>query len=154
MIQIIRSNSTNVDFVYLVKQLDAYLKIVDGDDHNFYNQYNNIDVLKHTVIAYFNNIPIGCGAFKKLDANSVEIKRMYTSPESRNLGVASKILNELERWAKELKYKYCILETGKNQIEAVHFYKKNHYDRIPNFEPYQTIDNSLCFKKVLKNNPI
>ncbi|ULC58707.1 GNAT family N-acetyltransferase [Flaviramulus sp. BrNp1-15] len=149
MIKIVRTNSDNTDFVNLVKQLDTYLKIVDGDDHDFYNQYNSIDVLKHTVVAYLNNKPVGCGAFKKFDKNSVEIKRMFTLPETRSIGVASNILKELEIWAKENGYNSCVLETGKRQIEAVNFYKKNNYKIIPNFGQYANVDNSLCFKKQL-----
>lgn len=149
MIDLIRSNSEHLDFVGLVKQLDDYLKIVDGDDHNFYNQFNHIDVLKSTIIAYSNNKPIGCGAFKKFDENSVEIKRMYTIPEERSTGIASKILLELEVWAKELNFNSCILETGKRQIAAVNFYNKNNYKIIPNFGQYKNIQNSLCFKKEL-----
>ena len=34
-------NSDNTDFKSLVKQLDDFLKITDGDDHAFYNQYNS-----------------------------------------------------------------------------------------------------------------
>lgn len=149
MIKIVRTNSKNIDFVYLVKQLDEYLTIIDGDEHAFYNQYNNIDILKHTVIAYLYNKPVGCGAFKKFDENCVEIKRMFTSPETRSMGIASKILSELEFWANELGYNSTILETGKRQVEAVNFYKKNNYQIIPNFGQYKNMDNSLCFKKEL-----
>ena len=149
MIELIRTNSENSDFATLVKNLDAYLKVVDGDDHEFYNQYNNIDVLKHVVIAYSENEPIGCGAFKKFDNTSVEIKRMFTLPEHRGQGIANKILNELEIWAKETSYKSCILETGKKQTEAVQFYNKNNYIVTLNYGQYKNIDNSLCFKKML-----
>ena len=48
---------------------------------------------------------VACGAFKAFSENSVEIKRMYTSPEKRKSGLASKILHELEIWAKENGYK-------------------------------------------------
>ena len=150
MITLVRTNSENIDFINLVKQLDAYLKIVDGDEHDFYNQYNNIDVLKNIVVAYFNNEAVGCGAFKKYDSESVEIKRMFTLPETRSNGIATKLLKELENWANELGYNSCILETGKRQIEAVQFYTKNDYKVIPNFGQYATIDNSLCFKKNIK----
>ena len=149
MLKLIRTNSNNKDFVNLVKKLDDYLTIVDGDEHDFYNQYNNIDVLKHVVIAYSNNIAVGCGAFKVFDNASVEIKRMYTNPENRGEGIASKILKELETWSSELGYKWCILETGKRQVEAVEFYKKNNYATIANFGPYKNVENSLCFKKDL-----
>ena len=152
MTRLIRTHSEHIDFINLVKKLDAYLKITDGDEHDFYNQYNNIDVLKHVVIAYHDNKPVGCGAFKKFDKNSVEIKRMFTNSENRGLGIASKILKTLEIWAEEMGYQSCVLETGIRQIEAVQFYKKNNYNTIPNFGQYKQMANSLCFKKELIKN--
>lgn len=149
MLKLVRTNSENTDFVYLVKQLDAYLKVTDGDEHAFYNQFNNIDVLKHTLVAYLNNKPVGCGAFKQFNENSVEIKRMFTLHETRGQGVATKILNALENWAKELNYLTCILETGIRQVEAVNFYKKNDYKVIPNYGQYINVENSVCFEKEL-----
>ncbi len=149
MIKLIRTNSNNTDFVNLVTLLNDYLKVMDGDEHTFYNQYNNIDVLKNVVVAYINDKPVGCGAFKKYDENDTEIKRMFTLPETRGQGIASKILKELEDWSKELHFEACVLETGKRQIEAVQFYKKNRYTIIPNYGQYEGITNSLCFKKML-----
>ncbi|WP_431106624.1 GNAT family N-acetyltransferase [Winogradskyella poriferorum] len=151
MIRLKRTDSSNKDFVDLVKQLDAYLRITDGDEHDFYNQYNSIENLKHVVIAYTENKPVGCGAFKDFENNSVEIKRMYTLEKNRGKGIASLILNELEKWASELNYDSCILETGIRQIEAVEFYKKNSYAIIPNYGQYKGIKNSLCFMKNLQN---
>ena len=150
MIKLVRTNSENKDFGNLVQSLNNYLKIVDGDDHAFYNQYNNIDVLKHVVVAYKNEIPLACGAFKALDEHTVEIKRMYTQIDARGIGLASKVLTALEKWSKELSYKACVLETGKRQTEAVLFYKKMNYSIIPNYGQYKNIANSMCFKKVLK----
>jgi GNAT superfamily N-acetyltransferase len=151
MVNIERTSSKNKKFQKLVKKLDAYLKIVDGDEHDFYNQYNGIESLSHVVIATIEDQPVGCGAFKKYDSHSVEIKRMYTLPEMRNKKIASILLNELELWAKELGYKNSILETGKRQVEAVSFYSKNKYKVTPNFGPYKNIENSVCFKKNLKS---
>ena len=149
MIKLVRTNSENKDFVSLVNYLNDYLKIVDGDEHAFYNQYNNIDVLKHVVVAYKNEIPLACGAFKAINENTVEIKRMFTQIDGRGNGMASKVLKELEKWSKELSYKTCVLETGKRQTEAVSFYKKMNYSIIPNYGQYKNIANSLCFKKEL-----
>lgn len=142
-----RTNSENIAFVHLVKKLDAYLKIVDGDDHDFYNQYNHINVLKHVVLFYKEGVPVGCGAIKPFDAESMEVKRMYIYPEFRGCGIAQKIVEALERWTQELGYKYTILETGKRQVEAVNFYKKAGYRRIENYGQYKGISNSICFKK-------
>lgn len=149
MIKLVRTNSENIDFINLVKDLDAFLKITDGDEHEFYNQYNHIDVIKYTVVAYINNQPVGCGALKSFDTDSIEIKRMFTKTEARRNGLATKILQELEVWAKELNYRFCILETGIRQIEAIGLYKKNNYQLMPNYGQYQNVENSLCFKKHL-----
>jgi len=147
MINLIRTTSDNPDFVKLVKQLDAYLKITDGDEHEFYNQFNAIEALKNVVVTYKDGIPIGCGAFKHFDNNTVEIKRMYVIPESRIGGVGQQILTNLEDWAAFLGYTSCILETGKRQTEAVKFYRKCNYIEIEKYGQYKHMENSLCFKK-------
>ena len=115
----LRTNSENIDFINLVKKLDNYLKITDGDEHEFYNQFNNIDVLQHAVVLYIDDVAVACGAFKKFNENAVEVKRMYVDKEYRNQGNAKIILEELETWAKEIGNKKCILDTGKRQVEAV-----------------------------------
>jgi GNAT superfamily N-acetyltransferase len=150
MIKLVRTNSENVDFMLLVKQLDAGLKITDGDEHEFYNQFNSIEEINHIVVAYIENQPIGCGAFKEFNQGCVEIKRMFTIPETRGKGVATLILKELENWATQLGYSSCILETGIRQTEAVALYKKNLYNITPNYGQYAGIKNSLCFEKILK----
>ncbi|WP_299891630.1 GNAT family N-acetyltransferase [uncultured Lacinutrix sp.] len=149
MLKIVRTDSNNIDFVNLVKDLDRYLKTTDGDEHDFYNQFNNIDVLKHVIIAYIDSNPVGCGAFKTFNDNTIEIKRMYTKPEFRSQGIAGKILQALEHWANEIGYTFSILETGKRQLEAVQFYKKCDYKIISNYGQYTNMKNSLCFKKIL-----
>ncbi len=151
MIELKRTNSNNPQFVELVSELNNYLKTVDGDEHEFYMQYNGIDTLNHVVVAYFNETPVGCGAFKVFEDKSVEIKRMFTSPEMRGKQIATKVLHALESWAMELGYKSCILETGQRQIEAVNFYKKNAYKVIPNFGQYKGVENSICFEKELNS---
>lgn len=149
MIEIFRTNSSNQDFIELVANLDRYLKIVDGDDHNFYNQYNGLESLNQVVIAYVNNLPVGCGAFKEYNPTTTEIKRMYVNPTNRDSGIASKILKELEDWSRELNYTKSILETGLKQVEAINLYKKNDYQLIPNYGQYKGVENSLCFEKKL-----
>ncbi len=149
MFQLIRTTGQNPDFVHLVKLLDAYLTTVDGDDHAFYDQYNKIDKLQQVVIAYVEGRPVGCGAIKAFAPSIMEVKRMFTLPASRGLGIASKVLTELEAWAAELGAEKCILETGKRQIEAVAFYPRNGYQVTPNFEPYVGVENSVCFEKVI-----
>ena len=150
MIEILRTDSTNHDFIKLVKYLDAYLAVIDGDDHLFYSQFNTVDEIKHVVVAYKNGKPFGCGAIKKFTKNTMEIKRMYTSPEGRGKGIATRILAELETWATELSFEKCVLETGKKQTDALGLYKKNGYIVIPNYGQYAGVESSVCFEKEIR----
>lgn len=150
MIQIRRTNSDDRDFIELVSSLDAELAERDGEDHPFYAQFNKINKIKFVVLAYENEKPSGCGAIKEYGADTVEIKRMYVPPESRKKGIAAVILSELEKWAVELSYSKCILETGKKQTEAIGLYKKSGYTLIPNYGQYTEVENSLCFEKEMK----
>lgn len=150
MIQLIQTDSSNTDFKKLVRQLDAGLKAVDGDLHDFYHQYNGISDIKYAIVAYQNEVAVGCGAIKKIDDKSMEIKRMYVLPSCRNQGVATIVLSALETWAKELGYKSCKLETGKMQVEALKLYSKNNYQIIANYGQYAEIENSVCFEKMIE----
>ena len=147
MISLVRTDSENKDFRALVRQLDAFLAITDGDDHDFYNQYNKLDLIKHVVLIYVDNEPLACGAIKQYDTTTMEIKRMFTSEKARGKGLASQILKALEIWAKELSFNRCILETGIRQVEAVHLYKKNNYKIIENYGQYSGLEESICFEK-------
>ena len=147
MLKIIRTNSKNQDFIDLVSLLDADLAIKDGDEHSFYDQFNKIDQIKHVIVLYENDQLVGCGAIKKFDSQTTEIKRMYVSEDSRGKGFATTILTELEKWSSELSFKRCVLETGKKQIDAIGLYKKNHYNIISNYGQYAGKENSICFEK-------
>jgi GNAT superfamily N-acetyltransferase len=149
MIKLIRTNSKDKDFVGLVKSLDVDLAKRDGDDHAFYHQFNSIESIKYTVVAYENEIPVGCGAIKQFDEMTMEVKRMYSLPSHRGRGIASRILSELETWALELSFNHSVLETGKQQPEAIALYQKRGYRIIPNYGQYAGVENSLCFEKWL-----
>jgi len=149
MITCIQTTSANLDFQQLVKLLDAHLREKDGDEHSFYAQYNKIDAIKHVIVAYQDEVPVGCGAIKAFSAEAMEVKRMFVEPAHRGLGIATTVLNALEEWAKSLGYHKCVLETGKRQQEAIALYQKNGYQIIPNYGQYIGVDNSVCFEKKL-----
>lgn len=149
MINLLRTTSDDPDFQELVRHLDAELRVRDGDEALFYLQFNKIDTIKHVVVAYAGEEAVGCGALRPYEADTVEVKRMFVPLEKRGHGIASKILNGLETWAAELGFKKCILETGHKQPEAIALYTKSGYRSIPNYGQYQSVENSVCFEKVL-----
>ncbi len=150
MITLKRTNSEDPDFRSLVRLLDTELAITDGEEHVFYSQFNKIDKIKYVVIVYENAIPTGCGAIKEFGNDTMEVKRMFVSPDKRSRGFATRILSELEKWAGELSCTKCILETGKRQPDAIGLYKKNGYKPISNYGQYAGVENSVCFEKELK----
>lgn len=149
MINLKRTTSNDADFRQLVSLLDQYLALRDGEEHAFYNQFNNIQMIRHVVVCYCDDLPAGCGAFKELNKETIEIKRMFVKERARRKGIGVEILNELETWAAELSYANCVLETGKRQPEAIGFYEKAGYHRIKNYGQYEQVENSICMKKIL-----
>lgn len=149
MIELKRTNSDNPAFQSLVAKLNLYLAEINGDKHDFFMQCNNIDVLNNVIVIYKNNIPVACGAIKEYDSKSMEIKRMFVPSEQRRNGYASYVLDELQKWSKELGYSKCILETSKNMTEAVALYTKHNFQVIPNYGQYANVESSVCFEKAI-----
>jgi len=146
---IIRTDSSNTDFQNLVKSLDATLAEHNGEDDDFFAQFNTIDTIKNCVVAYIDDIPAACGAFKPFSEDTVEIKRMFTNPEFRKKGLGSAIVKELENWAAELNFKKAVLETSQDLKSAISVYEKSGFYRIPNYGQYVGIEQSVCYEKVL-----
>ena len=150
MLKLIKTDSSNLDFQNLVAQLDADLRLRDGEDNAFYAQFNKIALIKHAVVAYdVAEKPVGCGAIKAFSDAAMEVKRMYVLPEKRGHNIASTVLKCLENLAKELNFAKTVLETGQKQPEAISLYKKQGYQIIPNYGQYEGVENSVCFEKLL-----
>jgi putative acetyltransferase len=91
--------------------------------------------------------PVGCGALVPMDESCVEVKRMFVAKEERGLGIATMILDELERLAREFDYDAIRLETGVKQPESIALYGKAGFYRIPNFPPFTDDSSAVCFEK-------
>lgn len=149
MLNIKKTTTENKDFQKLVVLLDQFLAVLDGEDHAFYAQFDKLEKINHVVVCYQETVAIGCGAFKEFNSDTVEIKRMFVHPDFRGKGIASTVLRALELWAGELNYACCVLETGKNNPNAIALYRKSGYEIIPNYGQYENIETSVCLKKHL-----
>ncbi|MBV8330363.1 MAG: GNAT family N-acetyltransferase [Verrucomicrobia bacterium] len=90
---------------------------------------------------------VGCGALVPIDEFYVEVKRTFVDREERGFGVATMILEELERLAREFEYDVLRLETGNRQPESIALYAKAGFYRIPNYPPFENDHSALCFEK-------
>lgn len=148
-IELLKTNSKNTDFIELIKLLDEDLGARYGESQKQYDKYNKVDYINEVIIIYKDKIPVACGAFKKYNNDSAEIKRIFVRKENRHEGLAKLLMSKLEEWAKNEGYKFTILETGKKQHEAINLYKNLGYDVIENYTPYVDNTNSVCMKKTL-----
>ena len=149
MLKILRTNSDNPDFHALTRQLDVTLCEIYGTKQEDYEEFNRITNLHTVVLAYEDDVPVGCGCYKKFNEDTIEIKRMFVVPENRGKGIASRILYELEIWAIEQNYSYSALETGKKQTNAIDLYQNLGYTITTNYGQYAEMENSVCMLKSL-----
>lgn len=94
--------------------------------------------------------PIACGALRALDAEAVELKRMYVLPERRGQGLARLVLARLEDEARAHGFAVARLETGVLQPEAIALYLSSGYHEIPRYGEYQDAATSRCFERALR----
>lgn len=146
---IVKTDSSNSDFIKLVRLLDEDLSMRYGELQKQYEKHNKVDLINDVIVIYKAESPVACGAFKEYDSRSVELKRIFVVPEQRRQGLARLIICELEKMAESREYKYALLETGRKQYEAIDLYNKLGYLQIQNYGPYIGNANSICMKKAL-----
>ena len=102
------------------------------------------------LIAYLDDVAVGCGAVRRLDVTTAELKRMYVDPVVRGRGVGRALVEALECEARLLGVRQIVLETGTRLAPAVRLYEGMGYMRIPLFGEYlASSETSLCFGKSL-----
>jgi GNAT superfamily N-acetyltransferase len=73
---------------------------------------------------------IGCIALRRLPRlrKAGEIKRMYVRPEHRGQGIAEGLLNSLEDYAAQSGYETLYLDSKKDLMPAIRFYRRHGYE--------------------------
>lgn len=96
-------------------------------------------------------MPVGMGAFKRIDDAHAEIKSMHVLVEVRGRGLSRRMLAHLMDEAKATGYRRLSLETGVQPtfIAARALYAKAGFTECPPFEGYWDDPNSVFMTKVL-----
>lgn len=90
-------DAENRDFHDLTAKLDEYYFMLVGEVEKRYAKYNLPHLFNCRIVAYEDGKPAGCGAWKKIDEGTFEVKRIYIAPEFRRKGVASAVIAALEQ---------------------------------------------------------
>jgi DNA-binding MarR family transcriptional regulator/GNAT superfamily N-acetyltransferase len=82
--------------------------------------------------------PVGCGGVTLHHDGPAEIKRMWVAEQARGLGIARRILEELERRAKDAGSSVVRLDTNRALAEAIGLYRSAGYHEVEAFNdnPY------------------
>lgn len=151
---LIHTSYQNNDFRILTKALDMTLNVAAGGHENRtkYEPINNLETMDLVVLLYDTKTCVGCGAYRKYDDNTAEIKRIFVRPEYRGKHHSQIILDELIHTAKSAGYERLVLETGEILAASVHLYEKSGFYVIPNYPPYENMTESLCMEKQLNKS--
>lgn len=142
-------DAENADFLALVQQLDEYYFEVVGEVHRRYAKYNDPRLLDARVVAYRDGKAAGCGAWKKIDAETAEIKRIFVASDRRRQGVASALIRVLERDVAARGFARAILETARTTSDSAALYHKLGFREIPYYGSPAGAENCRCFEKML-----
>ena len=93
--------------------------------------------------------PMACGALRTLEPGVGEIRHVWVHPDARRLGLARRILTELERAAMEHDFTVVRLDTHAALTEAQAMYRASGYTEIPAYVDHVYADH--WFEKRLTN---
>ncbi|MDT0464927.1 bifunctional helix-turn-helix transcriptional regulator/GNAT family N-acetyltransferase [Streptomyces gibsoniae] len=90
------------------------------------------------LVARLHGEPVGCAGLKLSAGAPAEIKRVWVSPRVRGLGLARRLLSELEERAARHGSDLVRLDTNKALEAATRLYRSSGYTEVPPFndEPY------------------
>jgi DNA-binding MarR family transcriptional regulator/predicted GNAT family N-acyltransferase len=91
------------------------------------------------VIARLDGDAVGCGGLKRTNKTTGEIKRVWTAPSARGMGVARRVLRTLEAAAREMGLRTVRLGTNRALSEAHALYRKEGFQEVARFNdnPYE-----------------
>jgi GNAT superfamily N-acetyltransferase len=148
-ITIVREQPNTSDAVTLINELEAYLEPMYPQEsrHGY-----SIEKLLAEDVAFFvlrdEGMAAACGGLQLYD-DYAEVKRMFTRPQFRGRGFARQMLEHLAAYALSQERPLLRLETGIHQHDAIAFYERAGFQRIPPFGAYREDPLSLFFEKAL-----
>jgi len=102
------------------------------------------------LLAWREGVAVGCGALRRIDAGTGEVRRMFVTRVARREGVARALLARLEAEALALGYRRLLLETGVKQKPAMALYRASGWRRTKAYGSFVGDTTSVCFGKTMR----
>lgn len=144
-LKIVGKDST--DFLLMADKLDEYYFEIVGEVQARYAEINKPKYLDGLCVVYEDGQPIGCGAWKTLDPQTAEIKRIYVLPQHRRKGAATAIVKAMEADAYNAGFRHFILETARTTMDSANLYLSLGYKEIDYYGSPAGAENCRCFEK-------
>ncbi|WP_308008924.1 GNAT family N-acetyltransferase [uncultured Fusobacterium sp.] len=145
------TDENDINFLLLCDELIFFFNQIIGDKEKDIDQkrFTKTDSIQDVIISYDDDLLAGCVVFRKYDDESAEMKRLYVKKIYRKKGIAYKLIEMIEKSAKDKGYKCMVLETGESLKKAISLYQKMGYTIIDNLGTYGGMGSSLLMKKKL-----
>jgi GNAT superfamily N-acetyltransferase len=101
------------------------------------------------LVARVRGVPAGCGGWREIEPDVVEVKRVYVVPEQRRRGLAQILMGALEETARRAGHRRVVLNTGPEQPEALGLYAALGYRPVPGFGAYACVADAVFLGKEL-----
>lgn len=143
-------SAASEDFRSLAARLDAYYFTLVGDIQLKYAELNRPENMSALAVCYEEEMPVACGAWKAVDDQTAEIKRIYVLPEFRRQGAATALIRALEEHVATTGRNKLILETAVDTTGSHGLYLSLGYQIRNYYGSPAGAANCLCFEKEIK----
>ncbi|MGH3507063.1 MAG: GNAT family N-acetyltransferase [Nocardioidaceae bacterium] len=145
------------DVTRLVEEVQRYyLRIYGGPDTSRVDPALFAPPGGAFYVGRLDRVPVAMGGWRLhqpgsavLGHRAAEIKRMYVVEAARGRGLARAMLAHLEQTAIAAGADAMILETGREQPEAIALYRSAGYDDVPRFGHYAAEPEAVHLGRVL-----
>ena len=98
------------------------------------------------LIAWSDDLPIGCASLRALQPGVGEVKRLWVHPVARGQGLGRRLMRSIEDRARDMGLSRLQLDSNSGLTEAVSLYRRDGWADIP---PYTTPPANLWMAKSL-----
>src|SRR3954465_1330464 len=135
---------------YLVEQVQReYIRRYGGRDAALVDPAEFLPPQGLFLVAEVDGVPAGCGAWRALPSGSAEIKRVYVEPGFRRRGIAQLVVAALEDGAAAAGHPEVVLNSGREQPEALTLYAQLGYRPVPGYGVYACAPGAVFLGKAL-----